>query len=194
MGEWKVHPVMEQSKSEQAQADNNPYWYALKVFYSKARQVQEDFRKFGYDTYLPIMIEEHFEAGELRYVEKPLVASLLFVHCPENYLLEYKRTHDTHMLYYADLITKRPGRIPDREMDIFRIATSVAGTDPDALYLGSDTDRLCTGDRVRVTDGIYKGAEGYIKRIRHARKVLVAIKGVAVVALSNIHPQYLEKI
>ena len=194
MGEWKVHPVMEQSKSEQAQADNNPYWYALKVFYSKARQVQEDFRKFGYDTYLPIMIEEHFEAGELHYVEKPLVASLLFVHCPENYLLEYKRTHDTHMLYYADLITKRPGRIPDREMDIFRIATSVAGTDPDALYLGSDTDRLCTGDRVRVTDGIYKGAEGYIKRIRHARKVLVAIKGVAVVALSNIHPQYLEKI
>ena len=185
---------MEQSKSEQAQADNNPYWYALKVFYSKARQVQEDFRKFGYDTYLPIMIEEHFEAGELHYVEKPLVASLLFVHCPENYLLEYKRTHDTHMLYYADLITKRPGRIPDREMDIFRIATSVAGTDPDALYLGSDTDRLCTGDRVRVTDGIYKGAEGYIKRIRHARKVLVAIKGVAVVALSNIHPQYLEKI
>ena len=189
MGEWKVHPVMEQSPESQIAS-----WYALKVFYSKARQVQEDFRKLGYDTYLPIMIEERFNAGELRYVEKPLVASLLFVHCPENYLLEYKRTHDTHMLYYADLITKRPGRIPDREMDIFRIATSVAGTDPGAMYLGSDTEKLCTGDRVRVMDGIYKGAEGYVKRIRHARKVLVAIKGVAVVALSNIHPQYLQKI
>ena len=189
MGEWKVHPVMEQSPESQIAS-----WYALKVFYSKARQVQEDFRKLGYDTYLPIMIEERFNAGELRYVEKPLVASLLFVHCPENYLLEYKRTHDTHMLYYADLITKRPGRIPDREMDIFRIATSVAGTDPGAMYLGSDTEKLCTGGRVRVTDGIYKGAEGYVKRIRHARKVLVAIKGVAVVALSNIHPQYLQKI
>ena len=45
-----------------------------------------------------------------------------------------------------------------------------------------------------VTDGLYKGAEGYVKRIRHARKVLVAIQGVAVVALSNIHPQYLQKI
>jgi len=179
---------------EPSQNAQDSAWYALKVFYSKARTVQEDFRKLGYDTYLPVMIEEHFEAGELRYVEKPLVASLLFVHCPEQYLLDYKRTHDTHMLYYADLITKRPGRIPDREMKIFRIATSVACTDPDAMYLGSDTARFCTGDRVRVTDGLYKGAEGYVKRIRHARKVLVAIQGVAVVALSNIHPQYLQKI
>ena len=46
-----------------------------------------------------------------------------------------------------------------------------------------------------ATSNVYaKGAEGYVKRIRHARKVLVAIKGVAVVALSNIHPQYLQKI
>lgn len=177
-----------------ANESNQSFWYALKVFYSKAPLVQEDFRKMGHDTYLPVMIEEKFSAGELRYVEKPLVASLLFVRCPESCLLEYKRTHDTHMLYYADLGTHKPGRIPDREMEIFRIATSIARTDPDAMYLGSDTARLCTGDRVRVTEGIYKGAEGYVKRIRHARKVLVAVQGVAVVALSNIHPQYLERI
>ena len=170
------------------------YWYALKVFYSKAPLVQEDFRKAGFDTYLPTMIEEHFEAGELRYVEKPLVASLLFVHCPESFLETYKRGHDHQMMWYADLETKRPGRIDDREMAIFRAATTIAGSDPGAIYLGSDTARLCTGDRVRVTDGLYKGAEGYVKRIRHARKVLVCIQGVAVVALSNIHPDYLEKI
>ena len=45
-----------------------------------------------------------------------------------------------------------------------------------------------------MTDGLYKGTEGYVKRVRHARKVLVAIKGVAVVALSNIPLDYLEKI
>ena len=107
------------------------------------------------------------------------------------------RFADTVLLYYTDPASddkKRPGRIPDREMDIFRIATSLASTDPDAMYLGSDTEKLCTGDRVRVTDGLYKGTEGYVKRVRHARKVLVAIKGVAVVALSNIPLDYLEKI
>lgn len=160
--------------------DNNPGWYALKVFYSKAPQVQADFRKTGHDSYLA-----------------PLIASLLFVHCTENELLDYKQRHDTALLYYTDPASddrSKPGRIPDREMDIFRIATSLASTDPDAIYLGSDTEKLCKGDRVRVTEGVYKGAEGYVKRIRHARKVLVAIKGVAVVALSNIPPQYLEKI
>ena len=161
----------------QTQADEAPYWFALKVFYSKAPKVEEDFRKAGCDTYLPAMIN-----------------SLLFVHCPERFLVNYKHTHDTYMLYYTDLSTRRPGRIPDREMEIFRVASTLAACDPDAIYLGSDTARLCTGDRVRVTEGIYKGAEGYVKRIRHARKVLVAIQGVAVVALSNIHPQHLEKI
>ena len=160
--------------------DNDPAWFALKVFYSKAPQVQEDFRKAGHDTYLA-----------------PAIASLLFVHCTENELQDYKQRHDAALLYYTDPASDdktRPGRIPDREMDNFRVATSLAATDPGAIYLGSDTERLCTGDRVRVTDGLYKGAVGYVKRIRHARKVLVAIKGVAVVALSNIHPQYLEKI
>lgn len=176
---------------------DSPAWFALKVFYSKAPQVQDDFRKAGHDSYLPKMVVETFDHGQLKYAEKPIVASLLFVHCTEAELLNYKHTHDTVLLYYTDpaaVDKKRPGRIPDREMDIFRIATSIASTDPGAMYLGSDTERLCTGDRVRVTEGLYKGAEGYVKRIRHARKVLVAIKGVAVVALSNIHPQYLEKI
>lgn len=161
-------------------SSEQPYWYALKVFYRKAPQVQEDFRKAGHDTYLT-----------------PLIDSLLFVHCTESTLRSYKERHETALLYYTDPAAReksKPGRIPDREMDIFRIATSLAATDPDAMYLGSDTEKLCKGDRVRVTDGPYKGTEGYVKRVRHARKVLVAIKGVAVVALSNIPLEYLEKI
>ena len=156
------------------------YWFALKVFYRKDLQVRDDFRKAGHDNYLT-----------------PLINGLLFVHCTEDELQQYKKTHDTALLYYTDPASDahgKPGRIPDREMDNFRIATSLAETDPDAIYLGSDTDKLCKGDRVRVTEGVYKGAEGYVKRIRHARKVLVAIKGVAVVALSNIEPRFLEKI
>jgi transcription antitermination factor NusG len=179
---WGVEgtSLHEEKAMTTAQTAESPAWYALKVFYSKAPQVQEDFRKSGHDTYLPQMI-----------------ASLLFVHCTEHQLLAYKDSHEGKMLYYTDPAAadrRKPGRIPDREMDIFRIASSLAATDPDALYLGSDTEKLCTGDRVLVTEGLYKGAEGYVKRIRHARKVLVAIKGVAVVALSNIHPKYLQKI
>ena len=41
---------------------------------------------------------------------------------------------------------------------------------------------------------MYKGAEGYIKRIRKDRKLLVCVKGVAVVAIADIHAAKLEKV
>ena len=50
------------------------------------------------------------------------------------------------------------------------------------------------GDVVRVTEGLYKGATGIVKRIRKDRKLLVAISGVAVVAISHIPMCYLEKV
>ena len=62
--------------------------------------------------------------------------------------------------------------------------------------LGHNVLRLLLerGERVRVTGGLYEGAEGYIKKVRSDRKLIVEIRGVAVVAVSYIEPQYLEKL
>ncbi len=108
------------------------------------------------------------------------------------FLREFKNGHNDDFLYYSEPGENTPAPISDREMEIFRKATELAGTG--AEYLGSDTWKYCVGDKVRVTEGLYKGLEGYIKRIKHARKLIVSIEGVAVVAISGIHPQYLEKI
>ena len=77
-------------------------------------------------------------------------------------------------------------------MDNFRLATTLNTSD--VMYMGSDTFQLRKGDRIRVRDGLYKGLEGYVRRINHSRKVLVCLEGIAVVAVSNIHPHLLEKI
>lgn len=169
------------------------FWYALKVFYNRVSLVERTFREMRYETFVPRIVEEKMGSG-LRYEEKPLIPSLLFVKCPERVLLAYKRTPEgSGMMIYMDLGEKRPGRIDDKEMDMFRAATTLRSVRPPE-YLGSDTEALCIGDKVRVTEGLYKGLEGYVKRIKHARKVLVGITGIAVVALSDIHPNFLEKI
>jgi len=49
-------------------------------------------------------------------------------------------------------------------------------------------------DRVRVIDGEFKGAEGYIKRIKGNRRLVVAIEGVVAVATAYIPSCYLEKV
>ena len=168
------------------------YWYALKVFYKRIDEVTAMFRAHRYEPYDPRMVEEVMENGHVTYVEKPVMASLLFVKCPEKFLIDLKWHNDTAFLYYSGPGTNKPGKIDDREMETFMAATTAK--EPGLMYLGSDTAKYCVGDRVRVTDGVYKGLEGYVRRIRHARRVLVSIKGVAIVALSNIHPKFLQKI
>lgn len=61
-------------------------------------------------------------------------------------------------------------------------------------YLGEDDPRFHQGDKVRVTEGIFKGLEGHIKRIRHDRRLIVTIEGVAAFATGFIPPSFLEKI
>ena len=62
------------------------------------------------------------------------------------------------------------------------------------FFADDDISRYATGDRVRVKEGPLRGTEGYIKRIRRDRRLLVVIEGIIAVAAIYIPPQHLEKI
>lgn len=82
--------------------------------------------------------------------------------------------------------------MPDEQMDLFMKICSIK--DSGLEYLGEDGPQFHQGDRVRVIDGIFKGFEGHIKRIKHDRKLIVTIEGVAAFATRFIPPAFLEKI
>ena len=169
------------------------HWYALKVFYNRVVHVKALFEREGVQTYVPLHTVEQYDTGRLIYVEKQLIPSLMFVLCDEKWLVSFKHSHNEDFMYYAEPETRRPDPIRDEEMRSFILVTS-ADAGRNVKYFGADAPEYHTGDRVRVTDGIYKGAEGYIKRIKKDRKLIVAVSGVAVVAVSYIHPDFLEKI
>jgi len=172
--------------------DQEPHWYALKVFYNRVSAVENDLHDEGCLTYFAKKVEEKKVGNHLEYIEKPIVNSLLFVCCTESFLVDFKRTNDKTFLYYSDLGSGKPASIPPREMEIFKMVTSTK--DPGLEYLGEDSPWFHEGDKVRVIDGIYKGAEGYIKRIKADRRLVVTVSGVAVVATSFIHPSFLVRI
>ena len=93
---------------------------------------------------------------------------------------------------YYDKSTGKPIVIPEEQMDRFIKLCSVK--DSGLEYLGEDDPRFHQGDKVRVTEGIFKGLEGHIKRIRHDRRLIVTIEGVAAFATGYIPPSFLEKI
>mgnify|MGYP002895211550 FL=1 len=82
-------------------------------------------------------------------------------------------------------------QIPDREMELFMQITSADTSDLE--YFSDEAIDYRSGDKVRVTGGPFKGAEGYIKRIRGNRRLVVALEGIIAVATTYIPGCFLEK-
>ena len=132
----------------------------------------------------------------MKYIEEPLVRSLIFIKTTPTGLREVKMRYSSSLIPYYDHSredgTKPPVTVPEAQMEMFiRLCRmKEAGLE----YLGEDEPKYHLGDRVRVTDGIFKGFEGHIKRIRHDRKLIVTIEGVAAFATRFIPPSMLERV
>ena len=150
-------------------------WYAAKVYYNRMTPLREQLAVDGVNYFIPSMI-----------------TSLLFLQASSSYLAHFEEGYRDRLWVYRDPLTRRPSAIPDREMELF-IFVCTAGAQG-LSYLGDDKPEYHKGDRVRVTEGQFKGAEGYIKRIKKDRRLVVSVRGVAAVATTYIPPQFLETI
>ena len=135
-------------------------------------------------------LREQLTVDGIRFFIPSMVSSLLFVQASKDYLIQFEEGYRGRLWVYRDLLTGKPSAIPEREMEVF-IFVCTAGQQG-LSYLGEDKPEYHKGDRVRVTDGVFKGAEGYIKRIKKDRRLVVSFRGVVAVATSYIPPQFLE--
>ena len=167
-------------------------WYPVRVFFGRAEIVKTALDEADIEFYYPIRMTEKLTPGGLKFVEEPLVKSLIFVRTNRESLRKLKSKLGGTIVPYYDRMTNAPLIVPEKQMDSFKRLCEMkeAGLE----YLGSDEPKYHQGDRVRVTEGIFKGFEGHIKRIRHDRKLIVTIEGVAAFATRYIPPSCLEKI
>jgi len=168
------------------------HWFALKVFYNKVFCIESELKKRNIESYIPLQTVEIVRQGITRTVQRQAVASLLFFRAGEQQAEEVQCLFRERAMLYIHRDTKRPAAIPEHEMQIFMLVTSSG--DSKLEYFNEKEHTYRTGDRVRVTGGIFKGAEGYIRRIRGDRRLVVAIEGIVAVATSYIPSCFLEKI
>ena len=176
------------------QRGDEEHWYALKVFYNRVFEVERLLAQDGVKSYIPLRSVEVAVGGRTIRRREPAVSSLIFVRGPERYVLELPKRlkNSTPLMAYFDRDTRKPAVISDLEMNVFMLVAST--DDPGLEYLGEEPSGLRSGDRVRVTEGPFKGAEGYIKRIKGNRRLIVSIEGVVAVATTYIPGCFLEKI
>lgn len=200
----------------------NLNWYALKVFYNKVFEMEERLQARGLQTYLavekvPLKGADHLaarrkladhsvppdtryiEEGPVIYLRRPLVSSLLFVLADEDRILQVEELLNEPLQWggkargfiYKTADFSAYATIPPGQMEAFRLVVD-AGVGGLEFFADDDITRYKKGDKVRVKEGPLKGAEGYIKRIRRDRRLLVSIQGIIAVATSYIPPEQLE--
>lgn len=174
--------------------DEQPHWYAFKVFFNKVFELDEQMREDGVMTYFPVVKTEKKVCGVVKMVKQPAISSLIFVRCTCREVLAWQRKLMGKVMLYTHVNdgVRLPSPIDENEMRFFMLVTS---TDDDRLeYLNVDSIDYKKGQRVRVLEGPYKGCVGYIKRVKGNRRLLVSVEGLALVATSYIPSAFLEKL
>lgn len=126
--------------------------------------------------------------------KKPLVSSLMFIHCTESFLKTLKHNHLSEFSYYTSYkqqgkqLQKVPAKIPEDQMLVFIWLTS---EDYKVSYLGEPKD-IKLGDRVKVIEGPFKGLTGNIKRIKKDRKFVLTIGSIASFTIGGITHKMVE--
>ena len=157
-------------------------WYALKVYFNKVSDMEEMLGEENVECYVPYL-DQVCAKEEVSKKRQVAIPSLMFFHSSPLEAMVY--THQT-------LEGWIPAPISEHEMNVFRLVVS-SGADG-LEYFDNDPRVFKRGERVRVTGGLFAGAEGHIVRIKGDRRLIVSLTGICAVATSYIPQCFLEKI
>ena len=165
------------------------HWFAFRVLHNKSVGIIKKLQEDGIRYFVPVRTVEKLTNHGLEYIEEPVFTSLLFVQCTISYVQALRKNSEVSILVYFRPGTTEPAIIPDREMEIFMHVITTGSQRLDVV-----DEKLLKGDKVRITDGIFKGLEGFITRVHGTKRFVVVVEGIAAVATSYIPRSFIEKI
>ena len=166
------------------------HWYAFRIFRNGKKFFMDTIGNDGKRYFIPTRIKRTIKPNYKEdIIKEVLFSNLVFVRAEQKYIEHLSTNLRSLAGVYRNPDTGRIAQIPDAEMDTF-IFVLTKGCEQLDVYEGE----LKQHDRVRVTDGIFKGAEGYIARIKGNRRFVVNINGVVAVATAYIPQSMLQKI
>ena len=169
-------------------------WYAIRVSYGRTLKFCAALQELGVEHFVPMARKKMVKDGKTVTVTAPAISNLCFVRSTKAFIKDYLdglgENSPAHFMW--DKSTRNPIVVSDKAMADFMQVCRIMSDD--ALYLKDVTDKLREGQKVRVTEGPFKGVEGTILRIKRSRRVVVELPGLLAVATSYIDPRSLEVI
>ena len=169
-------------------------WYAIRVSYGRVLKFAAHLQDVGIECFVPMCKKTVRKAEKTETQIVPAVSNLCFVHASraviDDIFLSMGDNKTAH--YIWDKATRQPIVVKDKQMHDFIQISKVMSDD--VLYLKDITLKLRAGQKVKVTDGPFKGVEGVVMRVKRSRRVIVDFPGLLAIATTYVQPQHLELI
>jgi transcription antitermination factor NusG len=175
-------------------------WFPLRIFYSSAKrqlELKEELDKESVveETYVPL---ELIDAETNRFA--PVLLNYIFVRITLDNLKELKQLPKFNLLRYVMQFERdtRGNRIPriasvtDREMNNFQQV--INSLNEQVEFIQNNDFAMRPGQKVKITEGTFKGVEGTLKSIKKHLCVVVALSGIIALAITGIHRKHLEPV
>ena len=176
-------------------------WFPMRVTYQREMKVKAELDRLGIENFVPIrykVVERQNDGDtELRRVLVPAINNLIFVRSTHELVSELKRTNEVleplrYMMDHTAAGEHTIMTVADREMENFmRVASR---TDDSVMFLDNETVVGKEGKRVEIMGGAFEGVTGVIHRVKHCKRVVIELEGIASVAIAYVPAVLLKEI
>ena len=166
-------------------AQQASYWYVARTRHGAEIGVRNRLSALGVEHFVPTRKRR---ASRGRMAEEPLLTCLVFLKATRAQALDLIHFQGVKADYMFDCATHQMMVVPEKQMEDFqRVFTS-------SLDEGGLVDKpLAVGEKVRVTQGVLKGVEGYVLELQGKTYVVVGLLN-CIFAKARVPRAWLEKI
>ena len=179
--------------------DRNKSWYVFRASYGREDKAREYILQDGEYVYIPKRYAKKSVNGKLKKVLETLIPNLLFVYTTESKAMEYvKDTPDlSYLTFYYNHFEQEgeknpPLIVPNHEMENFILATCTQNEH--LMFVQESQCHYKSGERVRITNGPFKGVEGKVARVCGQQRVVISLSKVGLVSTAYIPTAFLSAI
>jgi len=160
-------------------------WFAIYTGFRKEKYVQEELRRKGVETYVPLMTHTRQYVRKVKTVELPLISCYVFVKITKQ---KYVPVLETEYVHRFVKFSKNLISIPEKEMELMRLIVG------EKLAIKAEPMKWETGERVEVMGGPLTGLRGKLVRRNNKREFLIELENIGYAFQLGVPPNLLRKI
>ena len=165
-------------------------WFPMRVTYSREMKVKAELDRLEIENFVPMtykVVDADTDHPHRDLV--PAINNLIFVRSSQERISQLKMSVEVlePLRYMMDHTAEKAHEImtvPDRQMENFMCVASM--TDDSVMFLDENTIVGKEGKRVKIMGGMFEGVEGVIRRVKRCKRVVVALDGIASVAIAYV--------